>query len=285
MNQSTYSQTSRLIHEADFFATQSEHIFSAFMWSISKKVGRIDGQTTVQQTDALNPTSWEFFKLENTTLSRIAQGVQRARLGSLEESYQLLLPPLSLADKLPVDAAVNSVLHHVKGREANGNWEDATQIYMKLLEFGTSPKSSLCPFKMKAVAAVVEFSRSIALTTQIWFQQERDVEKLEKLKQNLLEKLKTSVEKDILDNLQTMYGRQHRLNELEDLISKAPLNNIEYSNPGFLGYTPLHEAVFSRQLQIADNKKYINQGDLLGWTPLRYAVVGKHQDTLWYIYQ
>jgi len=262
----------------------AQHIFSAFMWAVAKRADQIDGQTTAQQMDALNPTAWESFKLNNTTLSRMALAVQKAGLGSLEEAYQLLLPPLSLADKLPVDAAVNTVLGHVKGHEANGNWEEATQIYLKLLEFGTTSDSALCPFKVKAVAAVVEFSRSIALTIELWSRQERDVELLETSKQALLGKLKASVERDILDGLQLMYDRQKRSNGLLDLMPENLPPSTKF--PEYLGYTPLHKEVISGQCQITDPiKKYINKKDLLGWTPLHYAVATRDQKDVGYVHQ
>jgi hypothetical protein len=189
-----------------------------------------------------------------------------------------------LADKLPVDAAVNSVLRHVKSHEANGNWEEATQIYTKLLEFATKSDSARCPFKVKAVAAVVEFSRSLSLAIQLWSQQERDIELLEKLKQELIERVETSVEKDILGGLQMMYDRQNRLDGLQSLMPGTPSDGAEF--PEYLGYTSLHKAIFSRKFKVTDSiKKYINKGDLLDWTPLHYAVVRGYQSAIGYVFE
>jgi hypothetical protein len=137
----------------------AQHLFSAFMWAVSQKVTTIEGRTTAQQTDMFNnPTAWKSLQLENTVLSRVARAVQKSGLGSLEDVYLCIIPPLSLSNKLPVAAAVDSVLQTIKDREANSSLEELSAIHLELLRFGTrfgaNENGMLCPFGIKAVAVV-----------------------------------------------------------------------------------------------------------------------------------
>jgi hypothetical protein len=45
---------------------------------------------------------FESVRLENTALSKMAKEIERAVLGSLEEAYISIIPPLSKKRKLPI---------------------------------------------------------------------------------------------------------------------------------------------------------------------------------------
>ncbi|KAI5776322.1 hypothetical protein EDC01DRAFT_625499, partial [Geopyxis carbonaria] len=92
----------------------AQHIFSGFMWAVSFKTKQLDGHTSANQTDVLNPsTSWKSLKLENATLTKMLQVVKETGLGNLEDAYLSIIPPLSINEKLPLSEAVDLVHKNV----------------------------------------------------------------------------------------------------------------------------------------------------------------------------
>lgn len=84
----------------------AQELFSFFMQAVAQKLsGPIEGLTTAQKTvsaiDGGN-ISWKLFRLENSILRKMVQGVQSAGLTTTEEAYVLLIPPLSAKARLPV---------------------------------------------------------------------------------------------------------------------------------------------------------------------------------------
>jgi len=137
-----------------------QHLFSSFMWAISRKVSRIENQANARQLDTFNnPTAWNSIALDHGTLERMARAVQKSGLGTLEEGYLCIIPPLSMANKLPSAAAVDSIIQTMKVREADSTLPELSAVYMELLRFAStfpqSPEGVLCPFSFKAVAAVI----------------------------------------------------------------------------------------------------------------------------------
>jgi len=74
--------------------------------------------------------------------------------------------------------------------------------------------------------------------------------------------------------LHVLYENQDRMEGLEDLLpgpsDRARLDDAEIAM--YLGYTPLHQEVISRKLTKVQNLRLLGERDLLGFTPLHYAV-------------
>lgn len=257
----------------------AQHLFSAFMWAVSGKIARIEGQSSAKQTDMLsNATAWHCFKLENTTISRIAQAVQKTGLGSLEDVYLCIVPPLSHALRLPDAAAASLVLNTVAGREPFSAVAEFASTYLELLRFGTkvgpSADGRLCPFAVKSVALVLEYYRSISQMTQLLKSQCRDASPLEGIRDELAAKLK-DVDPNLMHVLRTMYENQDRMDGLDGLVPELP-PNYDRSSPEidtYVEYTPLNREILSRHFKKAEKHfKYANEKDILGWNALFYAV-------------
>ncbi|KAF8539161.1 hypothetical protein BDD12DRAFT_839167 [Trichophaea hybrida] len=107
----------------------AQDVFSAFMWAVAKKTEPLDGETTVHPTST--PSYWKSFRLENTTLMKMAKDIQRAGLGSLEDAYINIVPPLSVNRKLP---AASCIIEFAKETarypESIGHWEEAMDVYL-----------------------------------------------------------------------------------------------------------------------------------------------------------
>lgn len=257
----------------------AQHLFSAFMWAVSKKIARIEGQSSAKQTDMLsNPTAWHYFKLENTTISRIAQAVQKTGLGSLEDVYLCIVPPLSHSLRLPDAAAASLVLNAVASREPFSAVTEFASTYLELLRFGTkfgpSADGRLCPFAIKSVALVVEYCRTVSQMTQLLKYQCRDAKPLESIRDGLAAKLK-DVDPNLMHVLRTMYENQDRLEGLDGLVPELPPNYNKSSRDidTYVEYTPLNREILSRRFKEAEKHfKYANEKDILGWNALFYAV-------------
>jgi hypothetical protein len=268
------------ISETRIETSLAQHVFTAFMWAVAQKVSTIDGVTNTRQTDTSNnPSAWQTVKLDNSILSRIAQGVRNTGLGSLEDAYLCIIPPLSLANKLPVAAAVDSVLRSVQKREAAGEWKEASVVYLELLRFSnqfggaTTSEGTPCPFSLKATAAVEEFCRTLGQLIIDFSDQLRDVKELEELKEDFEEKLE-HVDESVLQALLILYNRQQRQSGLIGRWPElAPFKTASDASPRHLGYTPLHDQISGPYEITEENRRYLNQKDLFGWTPLHYAVL------------
>lgn len=137
-----------------------QQLLSSFMWAISRKVSRIENQANARQLDMFNnPTAWSSIAIDHDTLEKMARAVQKSGLGTLEEGYLCIIPPLSMANNLPAAAAVDSIIQTMKVREADSTLPELSTVYIELLRFAStfheSPEGALCPFSFKAVAAVV----------------------------------------------------------------------------------------------------------------------------------
>ena len=77
-------------------------------------------------------------KLENTILTNVVEDVQKAAgsaLGSYEGIYYSVVAPLGLYHKLPVPSClVNHVTRIADEFESTNHWEDASELYLWLLQ-------------------------------------------------------------------------------------------------------------------------------------------------------
>ncbi|KAF8532929.1 hypothetical protein BDD12DRAFT_901166 [Trichophaea hybrida] len=143
----------------------AQEMFSSFMLIVAKALpGPIQGRTTTHNTESSDDsTSWQSFTLQNTTLSRIAHLVHRAGLGSLEDVYISIIPPLSIERKLPVAVSVIELARQNAKHELAGHWKEAGDIYLWLFEicktFGSNDNAAI-----KATAVLLEFLRSVIIT-------------------------------------------------------------------------------------------------------------------------
>lgn len=262
----------------------AQHIFSAFMWSVAEKVQTIKGQTTARQRSIFNsPTAWDTVELENTTLSQIALAVEKSGLAkNTADAYLCILPPLSLANKLPVSSAVDSFVQNIKGREADSTLGELGPAYLELLRFATrfGPGSNglLCPLHIKSVAVVVEYYRTVSLTARLLTAQLRDDKSLYNLKDELGEKLRRC-NPEVMDVILTLLRNQDRLDDpesgLEGILPIASLlpsyDHADGKLTGYMCYTYQHEdVIFPRYGPDIGPSRVYDDVDLIGWSPLHY---------------
>jgi hypothetical protein len=81
------------------------------MWALAEHVPFSDftsSETTMDRSeyaDKFRP--WTSYTLKNSRLSRIVNTISKLGLGSSEEIYKMIIPPLSYARKLPSERMVD----------------------------------------------------------------------------------------------------------------------------------------------------------------------------------
>ncbi|KAH0541543.1 hypothetical protein FGG08_004018, partial [Glutinoglossum americanum] len=277
----------------------AQHMFSAFMWAIAEKVPRKElGPATVdpRMFNVDDYSTWNSPELQNAKLLEIAREIQSSGLGTLEEVYSSIIPPLSCANKLPNEAMVELVRQKVFDYETNCRWEKASEVYLRLLEL--SEKRSLADrFVRKAVAAAIEF---LMQATAEPLAEDQDasykvVQDLETIKRKLVEKLKGSALWDVTVGLGALYMKQNKFRgeQYESLFKdneKTEANedftdNYEYNQEtDVLGWTKLHHDVLGGRVGDEKRRKLAksNISDIAGRRPLHYAVMENNLDLVKY---
>jgi hypothetical protein len=98
-----------------------------------------------------DPETLPFLGLENKVLTGIAGAIQQTGLGSLQEMYMCIIPPLSCSKKLPIDATVEFIRQCTREHEMLGHWERVVPVYIRLFQ-ECKPLRTTHPIFWKATA-------------------------------------------------------------------------------------------------------------------------------------
>ncbi|KAH6617508.1 hypothetical protein F5144DRAFT_393815 [Chaetomium tenue] len=237
----------------------AQHIFSSFMWAAAKKMedkNRMSGKVDLRPKDTdgvSNDASWQLFTLHNTQLSAMAQDIQSTGLGTLEEVYLCIIPPLGTENKLPQpDSIIDWTRAHAERYEKRGHWKEACDAYAWLFRITKSTQGQ-DSISIKALALFVEFLMVVTETVNL-----RDTQKLSddqdeelsvlesdllhELRSHILDKPEAKHFISVLMCLMWLFGKQRRpwkypFGELE--MPKIPPDNMH----DILGLTRLHRLI------------------------------------------
>ncbi|SCO54281.1 uncharacterized protein FFNC_15436 [Fusarium fujikuroi] len=301
--------------------TYTQHMFSAFMWALAKAMEPIPTRAEIRlkDTDGLsNSPPWQFLSFHNTTLSKLAKNIQSTGLGSLEEVYLAIIPPLSAWNKLPrADAIVEWTREHTKRHEQLGHWKEATDAYLWLFEVSKTFSEQ----SNKATAVLMEYLRTVTLAVELKGAQaygEEDTKRLMKEKWRLETKMKTA-DQEVLSSLMRLYAGEGRgwkcdvvqgigsgveedlpypkvfnFVSLHQYVRRNDINGIskileDRSSEGpdpkdIHDCTPLHYAAAMGCKKAAEELlrggAHVNAGDLVDWTPLHHASANGYEDVV-----
>lgn len=280
----------------------AQHIFSAFMWAIAKhgkSSNRIDlmlkDQTTIRYQDAFrsdDPKTLLSLRLENKVLTGMANAIQQTGLGSLQDAYMCLIPPLSSTKQLPIESVVDFVRRQVRDYEIRGQWEKAVPMYTTLFQICKTLGTEDRDFR-KATAMLMDVFRSVCTTLKLREKEQRSdgVETLKQLRGELLQEMNLKLESDVQEptaepskysleyliyNFAKLYSVQRRPDR--DLWIDVMPDAVFDDRSGDVHKIFQHPTVFSTILSISDwnVKKEIGAEnskarDILGWSLLHYA--------------
>ncbi|KAF5538515.1 ankyrin repeat [Fusarium mexicanum] len=283
----------------------AQDIFSAFIWSMAKSLqGPLPGTAEIRPIDNdSNGGSWHSFTLWNNQLSKMVQEVQSTGLGSAGDIYFSIIPPLSMAYKLPQNLAVVELARQrAKHYEQLGYLGRASGIYFNLLRKAAifSHKSAIYT---KAAVVVLDCLRQLNYTIQLRKAEGDNATTLElyanviKKEMRAMEEQKKTALLKIFSNLMKLYEAQDRGWEC-DLVPKSPpseksasdrkdesvrgkpdmLAGFDLMNISYLGLTGLHHLAHVRVRRLPEDGaleysgKEINCKDIMGWAPIHYAI-------------
>ncbi|KAL2270538.1 hypothetical protein VTJ83DRAFT_2722 [Remersonia thermophila] len=281
----------------------AQHMFAAFMWSAAKTLeAPIQGKTELrplQQGGVSDDSAWQRFALQNTRLSKLAQEIQDTGLGSLDDINLSIIPPLSMTNKLPEPTPIVDLPRARAGPlEDSGHWKAATETYLRLFQQSRT-LSEQSYVRTKATALLVEHHWAITFTMAmraVLGDSVHTSDEMESMKHQVWKGLDGGAAEDVLKHIQGLYVVQGCPWDFSGHEPVQPLNvyTRRRSEPGWMeneiknrftdlklgawlivGFTPNHLAArtgMTKTWLLID----INQKDILGWTPLHYAVLDNY---------
>ncbi|RYP91054.1 hypothetical protein DL770_002827 [Monosporascus sp. CRB-9-2] len=255
----------------------AQHMFSAFVWATTKTMDSpisdgADIQPTKPDGASSRPT-WQSFTLHNARLSQMAENIQSTGLGSLEDVYLCIIPPLSTEKKLPrADAIIEWAREHAKPHEQLGHWKEAADAYLWLFRTAkTFPGQD--DITVKATAILMEYLRAVTDAIELREAQQfgEDIPELKQLKEKLEKELQDGGV-SILAALMGLYETQSRSWECCLVKKPKPLEDEDM----MLKFTRLHGMAhggkgWAIKEWMRSNSAGLNEKDILDWTPLHYA--------------
>ncbi|KAF4486756.1 Ankyrin repeat, PH and SEC7 domain containing protein secG [Colletotrichum fructicola Nara gc5] len=268
----------------------AQHIFSAFMHAVASWDGPkelFQSVADVQPNTSGSSINWKSFTLQNATLSTMIREIESTGLGSLEDIYLSVLPPLSQNQKLPRadDAIIKLAREQARQHELLQHWQEATRIYLWLLQ--TANIFGGQEIVTKATAVVVEYLRQVSSTVDLrkakdWLLERRV---LEQATEDVAKELNKYDNRDIMLSLMILYEERGYLEKrpeaCEQKTKDRSCRDVALSDTSPEGNNR-HPTAFSfinlqktsaRHREAADEVETSNRGrldakDIHHWTPL-----------------
>ncbi|KAI9642631.1 hypothetical protein NHQ30_009436 [Ciborinia camelliae] len=266
----------------------AQHIFSTFMWAIAGSLPTVSRRSryefktevTFPDLEAHTP-DWKSLRLTNNKIKQMIKAVELNGLGSLEDSNLLIIPPLSYFDKLPNEDILDEVEKNIPKDELL-QLERSCDTYKKLLDLCIGLTFNTI-FVHKAVSTTVSFlvtATSAAVAEEYMSNKYKEV--LKESKQDLIKILKDNY-RHCLIVLKQLYTEQGRPKSFKDafLLDNDGADDLPLTEQKRLtieaemGHTSLHRKIIANENFEIDGEleKLLYVPDILGWTPLHYAVI------------
>ncbi|TQV95659.1 Pfs, NACHT and Ankyrin domain-containing protein [Cordyceps javanica] len=278
-------------------------IFSAFMWAVAKTLDKpIEQYAEILPCAASSNDGWRSFTLRSSRLLNMAREIESTGLGSLEDVYLSIIPPLSAQQKLPqVQAIIELVREHTKQHEEQQQWKDATEKYQWLWQLAkTFPLTSM--FAIKATAVLVEYLGRVMMAVEFAKTQRHSVDQALRYCEYHLKKELDSADRKTISRLEQEYelyelGRKGpSMLKGQSSVAEAEFHRQYRDRSENCGKetkdrkdeferTALHyNAVLGHHHPFAEaNDGHVNVADLSGWTPLHYACLWGNVDMVQFL--
>ena len=258
------------------------------------------------------PETLRSLGFENKLLAGIANAIQQTGLGSFQEAYMCIIPPLSFSCKLPMEAIFKYILQRTREREMLGRWEKIVPVYFhsfrKLKKLRTPRRIFL-----KIIAMLIHSFLAVSNTLRLREGQERTdgVRGLRQVKEAIFEELKnrgnTHPLSDLIQCRYFMLKRQshqdssfleelrrdpgtsigskiHRPGIFSKISSDQLTSDEEVRSRDIFDWTPLHYAAVLEDgkaiTKLLELKADPNALDLADWTPMHYAIENTNEEKL-----
>ena len=273
----------KVVSQTSLESSLAQHIFSSFMWAITQHIpdeafNKRD-ENSISHADlfrADDPGTLLSLKLQNSTITGMANAIQKTGLGSLQEVYMCIIPSLSSFRKLPAGAVIEFVQRQMREHEMLGHWAMVAPGYIRLFQecksFGAG--HHVC---QTATAILIDVFRYICNTLELRESQERKdgIEELELQKRKISQELQLDQKPpgDFMQNFVQLISLQLRPKQglWKDFgLEPKPGNDDGH---GYFSHHPIFSRVMkeSRWQMTGIGWEDLNARDIFGWTPLHYA--------------
>ncbi|KAF4997521.1 hypothetical protein FDECE_12051 [Fusarium decemcellulare] len=273
----------------------AQDMFTAFMWSVAKTMlSCIPGSSDLVHNDQGKKGEWKSFRFRHEELSRMVQDISNTGLGSLDQIYLSVIPPLSAENKLPETTKIIKLAQkQVRRPQEKQDWMKDSKPYLWLFETAqTFPKDSAV--SVRTMAAFLEYAnimrQALDLREPIYVSSESDDEgeaegPLLKAKMIIEDNIKEWLgpgedlkTRTIFSYLRTLYEEQGRKWRWETAQEPKAVPESVAEYPQAFGFSELHRLyqkpsrLISRGIRAALNRvQSMDQQDVFNWTPLHYA--------------
>ncbi|KAK4203488.1 ankyrin repeat-containing domain protein [Triangularia verruculosa] len=258
----------------------SQYMFSAFMWAAAARMSE-PIRPSIDVRPELGDAATQEMEWDSITgqVSKLAQSIEATGLGSLDEIFLAIIPPLSTRNKLPAvsDAIVEWARLGAISHRRQANFEKASDLLIQLLT--TVMNRTQVQMTVKATALVLDCCSTVSGIIKVRTQQQcekNEVRSLLELQKRLVDEL-SKVHGGILKAIAGLYGTQQRPRDPQFV---GPLDNFTDEHKKVVKYSMLHHSVHIGDLTLLEKEFEggqldMNAADVLDWTPAHYAVLNK----------
>ena len=273
----------KIVSQTSLESSLAQHIFSSFMWAITQHIpgeafNKRD-ENSISRADlfrADDPGTLLLLKLQNSTITGMANAIQQTGLGSIQEVYMCIIPPLSSSRKLPAEAVIEFVRQQMREHEILGHWAAVAPGYIGLFR-ECKPLGPKHHVFQTATAILIDVFRYICNTLELRESQKRKdgIDELARQKKEISQvlQLDQNPPSDFMQNFVQLTSLQLRPKQgmWKDFgLEPKPGND---GGHGYFGHLPVFSRVMTRYYENMTDigRKDLNARDIFGWTPLHYA--------------
>ena len=272
----------KIVSQKSLESSLAQHIFSSFMWAITPHIpGEVFNkrdENSISHADlfrADDPGTLLSLKLQNNTITGMANVIQQTGLGSLQEVYMCIIPPLSSFRKLPGEAVIEFVRQQMREHEILGHWAAVAPGYIRLFR-ECKPLGPRHHIFQAATAILIDVFRYISNTLELRGSQKRKdgIAELARQKKEISQELQLGQNPpaDFMQSFVQLTSLQ--LRPKQGMWKDFGLEpKADDDGHGYFSHHPVFSRVMTGNYwEITEiERKDLNARDIFGWTPLHYA--------------
>ncbi|ESU17512.1 hypothetical protein FGSG_11207 [Fusarium graminearum PH-1] len=268
----------------------ARHIFSSFTWAAALQMDKaIENHSELESSNVSHIQDWSHLHLSCNGLSKLARAIQDSGLMDLHDAYLSLIPPLHSQSRLgELDSIVELMSRKAIQHKRLLNWNAAARCYRQLFDLAKSFRVDSYIYT-KTLAIIAEYVRSLTIILDdAQGIGTKDIDEAKEARDDLASLLKNETDPRFMKYLKKLYRYQRR-GWGDDIFANVPDEEGEIK---MCNFTKLHHRIASLSdnsdhdhpvaghdnveetdmMFIAEIREHVNSQDILGWTPLHYAI-------------
>ena len=257
------------------------HLFSTVMWATTDHLisaSQFHPTTVKTGSKLINWEGAQFFlvyvtdsdklpaipKLESNKIENLVQELHSIGLGTSEEIYGVLIPPLSHFDKLPNEAVADWCNEMLIGREVSLSWLNAFHHNVGLLN-AIAQRKVQDRFANRAAAIVVEFLLRVTEEPN-FFTRNKELDDLQWFKGTLRELfIDDETVRKVFLSLEHILARRERIQHPFCILTKIGFKDL-LARPQFRNHRRNHRLKSTPLARPENDFSFSHNTDVFGWS-------------------